>query len=201
MDAKPLEAALGLRDGQVIVHSFVAGVRPANHSETEPLDYLAQTRLTASSLRAFLQRELPPYMVPASIVFLDRLPVTANGKIDRAALPDAAEARRSTETIDTDPEVKWLSEIVSELLAGASVDPHATFFELGATSLHLIQLSRRLQAEGKSIAITELFRSPSIVALARHLASAETASVREAALSRGRSKRISRRAKETGELR
>jgi aryl carrier-like protein len=138
-------------------------------------------------------------MVPTSIVFLDQLPVTANGKIDRAALPDPVETRRSAVTMNAESEIRWLSEIVSELLAGAPVDPNASFFELGATSLHLIQLSRRLEAEGKSISITELFRSPSIVALARHLASAETASVRESAWSRGRSKRLPRRANRAGE--
>lgn len=201
MDTTALGAALGLREGQLVVHSFVGGVRPETASQSDVLDHMAQARLTPSALRTFLQRELPSYMVPANIVFLDRLPLTANRKIDRAALPDLGEFRPAPGDTDVELEVRWLSEIVSEILAGAPVDPRASFFELGATSLHLIQLSRRLEAEGKSVSMIDLFRSPSIVALARQLTSAESTSVREAALNRGRTKRTLHQAKQAGEPR
>jgi aryl carrier-like protein len=137
-------------------------------------------------------------MVPANIVFLDQWPVTRNGKIDRAALPEPSLAA-TPGTDGSAPEVNWLSGIVSEILGGMPVDPFSSFFELGATSLHLIQLSKRLQAEGKHVSITDLFRNPSVVALAKHLTAAEAGSVRQAALERGMSKRLSRRSR-SGEV-
>jgi amino acid adenylation domain-containing protein len=182
MDTAAAATALRLGPGLEIVHSFVGGI---------PLEAPAHEPATPASLRAFLQGELPGYMVPSSIVMLDELPLTANGKVNRAALPDPAAA---VVEAPADEAVAWLADLVKEVLGGAPVDPRANFFEIGATSLHLVQLARRLEAAGKRVAITDLFRSPSVNELARHLDRGAD-SVRDEALARGRERRAARRGK------
>jgi len=182
MDTAAASAAMRLGPGLEIVHSFVGGV---------PLEAPAHEPVSPSSLRAHLQGELPAYMVPSNIVMLDELPLTANGKVNRAALPDPAAVAVEA---PADEAVAWLADLVREVLGGAPVDPRANFFEIGATSLHLVQLARRLEAAGKRVAITDLFRSPSVNELARHLARGAD-SVRDEALARGRERRVARRGK------
>lgn len=182
MDSAAAAAAMQLGEGLEIVHSFVGGI---------PLAAPAHEPVSPSSLRAYLQGELPAYMIPSNIVMLDELPLTANGKVNRAALPDPSAAAVEA---PADEAVAWLADLVKDVLGGAAVDPRANFFEIGATSLHLVQLARRLEGAGKRVAITDLFRSPTVNELARHLAGG-AGSARDEALARGRERRVARRGK------
>jgi len=126
-----------------------------------------------SELREFLRNKLPPHMIPPSYVFLDRFPLTANGKLDRKAFPKPAlgpaEPQLENEIADELSE-KRLEAIVCEVLGVKRVSLRDNFFELGANSIHLIQIHVRLKERWKlDIPITDLFQHPSIGALARHL--------------------------------
>ncbi|MFC5833457.1 amino acid adenylation domain-containing protein [Nonomuraea insulae] len=206
-------------DGRPRLVAYVVGKEP-----------LSEERLTAA-----LRERLPSYMVPARLVILDRLPVTANGKVDHAALPDpyvrasrpAAEeqvevrpdgTRDLTEwvarvlgeaqerglelaltirpgasasatfrapgveaTLDVppvpggrsdvpaDPEVLRSVASVLEELLGHPVDPDATFFDLGATSITLVLAHRELRRLAPGLSVVDLFERPTARALAAHI--------------------------------
>ncbi|MCP3102822.1 amino acid adenylation domain-containing protein [Myxococcus sp. K15C18031901] len=146
--------------------------------------------LDSARLREFLSRRLPEHMVPAIYVVLASLPLTANAKVDRRALPhpDAVAAAKST----SEPrdgrggEVggrvrslqEALSKVVGEVLGVEDVHPDRNFFELGANSVHLIQLHVRIKESlGATIPVVELFGHPTVRALARYLGSVDAPAV------------------------
>ena len=97
-------------------------------------------------LRAYLAERLPDYMVPSSYVVLAALPLTANGKVDRGALPTPeqpveAEAYVAPRT----PVEQTLAQIWADVLHVERVGAEDNFFELGGNSLHLVQLISRIQ--------------------------------------------------------
>src|SRR5262249_2797594 len=123
----------------------------------------------ASDLREQLRRRLPEYMVPSEFVFLAELPLTANGKIDRGALPASAEiepVRSRREAVNNEVE-RGLARIWSVVLGVASVGPTDDFFDLGGHSLLAITLFSRIHERfGRSLPIGTLFERPTIRALA-----------------------------------
>ncbi|MEK3793106.1 amino acid adenylation domain-containing protein [Paenibacillus sp. FSL R7-0204] len=136
--------------------------------------------LSASELRAFLKLSLPEYMVPSYVVELERIPLTANGKIDRKALPEPRglmEAGRKYVAPRSETEAK-LAEIWQEVLGiSQPVGIHDNFFELGGHSLKTAQLVLRIQKQfNANVPLTEMFAGPTVEELAGYL---ESAAVKE----------------------
>jgi amino acid adenylation domain-containing protein len=133
-----------------------------------------------AELRESLQRVLPEYMVPWSFVILDRLPVTANGKLDRQALPSPREAAALAVEGEGESYVaprseleRAIAEVWREVLQLERVGVHDNFFESGGSSLLIVKLhGRLLEALGREIPVMELFRHTTIDALARKLSEA-----------------------------
>jgi aspartate racemase len=99
------------------------------------------------ALRAFLKERLPDYMVPAFIIPIDEVPLTHNGKVDRAALPAAAEPAEDDGCIAPRNEVEELIvETCRDLLGTARIGVNHNFFELGGHSLLATRLASRLNA-------------------------------------------------------
>lgn len=150
------------------------------------------------ALRAALAARLPDFMVPASIVLLDRFPMTPNGKIDRKALPKprAADASEATAPLQGRNE-EIIARIWREALGLADVSATANFFDLGGHSLLVVQVQRQLKAAlDRDIAITDLFRFPTIRLLAAHLAGpANENEAAPSAASRGAARAAARRAR------
>ncbi len=124
--------------------------------------------LDAAALRTHLQAQLPEYMVPAAYVSLDALPLTANGKVDRRALPaPGADALLTTEyqAPATALETR-LAELWSPVLDVDRIGRHDSFFELGGHSLSAIRLVSLLRKADLPVTLAELFRFPSVAALA-----------------------------------
>ena len=124
-----------------------------------------------ATLRTFLSRLLPEYMVPAAFVRLEAFPLTPNGKLNRRALPAPdgdAFARRAYEA-PIGPIETALAEIWSELLGVEGISRHDSFFELGGHSLLAVRLLERLRRIGLSLAIRDLFQSPTLSVLAQNL--------------------------------
>ena len=117
----------------------------------------------AEALRRHLSATLPDYMVPAAYVRLDALPLTANGKLDRKALPapdGAAYAARGYEAPASEIEMR-LARIWADVLGLERVGRHDNFFELGGHSLLAVRVISRLrQALGVEVALAELFARP-----------------------------------------
>jgi amino acid adenylation domain-containing protein len=122
---------------------------------------------SARSLRDALRRVLPEYMVPAAFVFLDALPLTTNGKLDRGALPDPGFARADVESAaPRTPLEECLADIWSELLGVAAVGVDDDFFALGGHSLLAMRLLSRVnEAFDVHLTLRQVFDHPTIAAL------------------------------------
>ena len=125
--------------------------------------------LSVGALRAALQARLPAYLVPAALVTLDAWPLTANGKVDRRALP-APDAQASAGAEYQAPEGELetcLAALWCELLDLDRVGRHDHFFERGGHSLLAVTLVARLRRLGLALDVRQLFAQPTLSALAR----------------------------------
>jgi amino acid adenylation domain-containing protein len=122
------------------------------------------------TLRAFLREQLPHYMVPAVVVVLPSLPLNANGKIDRKALPSPSGAQaepRAVRAPSSDLE-KGLVAIWEELLARRPIGVDESFFDLGGHSLLAIRAhSRMREALGVDLPLRSLFEQVTVEQLAQ----------------------------------
>ncbi len=133
---------------------------------------------TISELRRFLLGQLPEPLVPSAFVGLDALPLNANGKVDHAALPEVDEsARPPLESVFVAPRSELerrLSELWQRLLGREHVGVDDNFFELGGHSLLLVEMQAALpEVAGASLPVVDLFRHPTVGALARRLRPSE----------------------------
>jgi pyochelin synthetase len=169
-------------DGATVLHSL-AGGSPA--AEAAGFDL-------AGALREHCAALLPGWMVPRHIHLRDALPLSANGKLDRAAL------RLSEVTAQVTAADGELAERVAALVAdviGQPVHPDQNLFDAGATSLHIVRLQRRLAEElNSTLAVVDIFRLPSITALAGGIAGAAGPDAVEAGLARAARRRRMRQA-------
>jgi amino acid adenylation domain-containing protein len=124
-------------------------------------------------LRERLGRELPEYMVPATYVRLDAFPLTANGKVDRKALPlphEIKPAAQNKPDLAAGDHATQLARIWRELLEIDAVGYEDHFYQLGGHSLLLVRLqSRILEQMGVLVSIPDLLQYPTIEALAGYL--------------------------------
>ena len=118
-------------------------------------------------LRAFLTTKLPPYMVPAAFVTLPTLPLTANGKVDRAALPAPPKESADREVVGArTPSEAILCRIWAQVLGREKVSVHDNFFELGGDSILCIQLVSRAQQAGLGMTVKDVFQHQTVAELA-----------------------------------
>ncbi|MBZ4417133.1 non-ribosomal peptide synthetase [Myxococcus sp. RHSTA-1-4] len=134
--------------------------------------------VSGAGLRAFVAERFPEAFVPSAFVVLPRLPLTANGKVDVAALP-APEAERVEDTATfTAPRTALegtLATLWAQMLHRTRVGVDDNFFELGGHSLLLMQVHQRLTEEhGLSVRVVDLFHFPTVASLARHLEQTDT---------------------------
>jgi amino acid adenylation domain-containing protein len=130
----------------------------------------------ANQLRSLLRQGLPEFMVPWALVPLARLPLTRNGKVDRAALPDPRTATRESSVpyvAPTNQLEQTIAAIWQEALQVDKVGLHSNFFDLGGHSLLMVQVHEKLAvAFGRRFSMVELFQHPTVAALARHIGQA-----------------------------
>jgi amino acid adenylation domain-containing protein/non-ribosomal peptide synthase protein (TIGR01720 family) len=127
--------------------------------------------VAAAEVRGFLQRLLPGYMVPASFVILDALPLTPSGKIDRQALPSPArpetpEAAVGHFAAPSTAEERALARIWSEVLGLERIGVHDNFFELGGDSILSIQITARANQAGLRLTPLQIFQHQTVAELA-----------------------------------
>jgi amino acid adenylation domain-containing protein len=127
---------------------------------------------SASLLREVLSGKMPSYMVPANFVFLDRFPLTSNGKIDRKALPPVESDAQVIDPVSrpgNDME-NTLASIWAEALGLERIGVERNYFDLGASSLMVAEVHSRLQQHlQQEISLVDLFQFPTVRALSTHL--------------------------------
>ena len=126
----------------------------------------------AAAVRAKAATVLPEYMIPSRFVALPALPVTANGKLDRAALPKPGAVSATTRVPPRDALEARLAAIFARAVGVDAVGVHDDFFELGGQSLLAVQVVAEARAQlDRPVALSSLFRFPTVAALADHLRS------------------------------
>ncbi len=167
-----------IRQSAVVVHEEKAGEKfLIAYVLQEPNSGLRDLK----ELRGFLKRSLPDYMTPAFFVRLDTLPLTANGKLDRKALP-APDIARFQATQDyvapRDSTEQALAGLWRILLKLDEVGIHEDFFELGGHSLTATRLVAHISREfGVEIPLRAIFENPTIESLAIEIAAKRAGSV------------------------
>jgi amino acid adenylation domain-containing protein/non-ribosomal peptide synthase protein (TIGR01720 family) len=129
----------------------------------------AENAPSAAELRAFLQDRLPDYMLPAYTITLDALPLTANGKLDRQALPAPAGVTPDDDSgfhAPRTPAEITLARIWTQLLGVERVGTSDNFFELGGDSILSIQMIARASQAGLQLSPRQVFQHQTVAALA-----------------------------------
>lgn len=130
-----------------------------SYSETDTSDMLAD-------IRNYLKRHLPGYMIPSSLVVLDYMPLTPNGKINRKALSEISPAKKERVKPFTETQQR-LENIWRNCLDLTDVGIHENFFEIGGHSLLITKLSLEISREfGRRIPMSLVSNFPSIAGLA-----------------------------------
>jgi amino acid adenylation domain-containing protein/non-ribosomal peptide synthase protein (TIGR01720 family) len=158
----------GIDQAVVLPHEETAG-------QVELVAYLVGTKRSASDMRTALVGRLPHYMVPSYFEWVAAIPLTANGKIDRKALPrpgagadgprEATAPRNATEQV--------LHGLWREVLGLTNIGVHDNFFDLGGQSLKAVRLRAKIESTlNVSVSLRDLFARPTIAELALAIAEA-----------------------------
>lgn len=152
-------------------HSLYA-VRPQYADDPRPVlaDAGTGAPIDGPGLRGWLAERLPAHLVPGAVVTLDAFPLTRNGKIDRAALPEPVERNRTRAQVvaPRDHTETVLAEVWREVLALENVSVEDDFFSLGGDSIRAIQVQVAVSRRGLGIQLRDILSRPTI----RQLASA-----------------------------
>lgn len=131
--------------------------------------YTASRRMETQELQEFLSEKLPSYMVPQYFIYMDSIPLTSNGKLNRKALPDADIQAGNNYVAPSTPLEKLLVQIWSDVLGVENIGVTDDFFSLGGDSIKSIQIASRAQHAGYEISVVDIFDCKTIQGLALKL--------------------------------
>jgi len=175
VELEEIERALERQSG---VRQAVTAVWESAPGEQRLAAYVVPDReagLTRAGLRQLLRDQLPDYMIPAAVVFLEALPLTPNGKVDHRALPDPEVAvhEEGARTEPRTPVEELLAGLWTELLRVERVAAGDNFFDLGGHSLLAMQLNSRIgRMLGLELPLGAVFEARSLADLARRVEAA-----------------------------
>ncbi|MEW6735860.1 MAG: amino acid adenylation domain-containing protein, partial [Acidobacteriota bacterium] len=156
---------------QAAVQECVVVVREDKPGDKRLAAYLvSEQEINVSKLRSYLQQQLPDYMIPAAFVFLEAMPLTSNGKLDRHSLPVPEREGKVSRTAYVAPRTAVELELVDvwqKILNICPIGVNDNFFELGGHSLLAVSLMAQIKSRfGRTLPLTTLFQEPTIEKLA-----------------------------------
>jgi amino acid adenylation domain-containing protein len=187
VEPREVEAALARCPGVLQCAVAVPRAAPGRPQPARLVAYVVAAPgadLSEETVRQHLKRTLPEPMLPAACRFLAALPLTANGKVDRAALPaQAAEERKEAAWLaPRDPVEELLAGIWHEVLGLDRVGVRDDFFALGGHSLMAARVTARVRETlGVELPLRTLFEAPTVAELAAAIAARQDAAGRDAA--------------------
>jgi len=163
-------ALFHLEENQILLHSFLGGgIAPDQKGQW--LQSSHRSLSAAESLRHYLEKKLPAYMIPSIYISLKALPLTTNGKVDRGALPAPGtlpDSSREKYTAPRTPTEKMLVTFWSELLKTRPIGIHDDFFKLGGDSLLATRFINKVRETIKvDLPLLYLFEIPTVAKLAK----------------------------------
>jgi acyl carrier protein len=161
VDPENARRVLELAAGKHLVYSLIGGRVDAQQIAALPIE----PREMVQTLTEHLAQVLPEYMVPRTIMTLPSLPLSANGKIDRAALPVPAAASGNARApgAAATPLERAVYALLAELLNVSALDPESNFFEIGGNSLLAVRLMVRVnESFGIEMPIRQIFGARSL---------------------------------------
>ncbi|WP_328744929.1 amino acid adenylation domain-containing protein [Streptomyces sp. NBC_00285] len=171
-----VEAALAAHPDVEHAVAVVREDRPGDRGLVAYATAVPGTETEAAALRDHLAAHLPAHLVPSAVVLLDRLPLTVNGKVDRAALPAPVHTPRDLARGARTAHEELLCTLIADVLGLSAVGIRDDFFALGGHSLLALRLVHRIRTTlGADLGLRDVFEAPNAAALARLVASAERA--------------------------
>ncbi|HSA51451.1 MAG TPA: amino acid adenylation domain-containing protein, partial [Yinghuangia sp.] len=162
-----IEAELASRQD---VRTAVVMSRPGPTGAQRLIAYVVPSPGTspdAETVRGETAERLPEHMVPAAVVVLDALPTTATGKTDFAALPEPERTEQEAAVPPSGPVEEALARLFADVLKVDAVGAKESFFSLGGDSIGATLLAARARKAGLRFTVRDVFRHPSVAALAR----------------------------------
>ncbi|MCP1186774.1 non-ribosomal peptide synthetase [Paenibacillus sp. 1781tsa1] len=159
----------GVQDAVVIVQQDPTGDRylsayvVGGGSGGHPLDL--------GSIKTGLSQAMPSYMVPASLMVLEKLPLTSNGKLDRRSLPEPTFNSQQAYVAPRDEHEIHIAGLFSQVLGTEQIGIHDDFFKRGGDSIKAMRILAKLREEGYRTTIVHLLNHPSIAMFSQHLKS------------------------------
>lgn len=171
----PLRSALQL-DRQELVYCLLGGAITAEQMQRWPVGTAAGKGDGYQDLRNYLARSFPDYMIPSVFIAIDRIPLTANGKLDRASLPSAIVAEPiggRAQALPSTPLQGELAVLWQQILGVENIGVDDNFFEAGGDSLSAIRLlsliRKSIDAGTSEISLKFLFENPTIRQMADNI--------------------------------
>ncbi|MDW6053303.1 bacitracin non-ribosomal peptide synthetase BacC [Bacillus paralicheniformis] len=131
--------------------------------------FTANAELPFEDIRTYLMRELPEYMIPSSFVQIEKMPLSANGKIDTTALPEPQPGKETEYEPPRNETEEKLVQIWEDVLGIDKIGITHHFFAAGGDSIKALQMISRLSREGLSLEMKDLFANPQIKSLSRYV--------------------------------
>jgi amino acid adenylation domain-containing protein/non-ribosomal peptide synthase protein (TIGR01720 family) len=154
------------------VKEAVVVARDKASSEKQLVAYIVASgnvKRSLADVRDFLRERIAEYMIPSDLIFLDSIPLTPNGKLDRKALPAPEMASREQSDDFAPPRThreKLLAGIWAEVLGARRVGIRDNFFELGGDSILSIHIVAKAHQQGLKLTPKQLFEHPTLAGLA-----------------------------------
>jgi aspartate racemase len=142
--------------------------RPGQRGDKSLIAYVVSTgELSAREIREFLRDKVPEYMIPHAFVFLERLPLTPSGKVDRRMLPEPVTEPRVAPVAPRDEVERQLVAIWQDILERDTIHVADNFFDLGGHSLLAVRMFAQIEDRfGKRFPLATLFQAPTLENLA-----------------------------------